>query len=406
MCAFRKSAIRRHAVTVSRSLRRLRAAAGLPSTLRGFLVCWQENVPSARGRSRGILASAPAGGGPMSGPGKTPAERAAADPSTESEAPGLLGTVSAIAKPIAKRAQTAVANRAGHAHAHAHTGGRCSPSVGGVGLGAVVARPTTAYQAADLGDVAALVDLVSEREAEGVERPAILNATETTGLSPWLVAAWRGHTTALQWMLQQGTSTEAVSDNAMGATAAHLAVCGGHFETLHFLLEHGACVDARDKQQCTPLIVASQYGEIMCAHLLLRHGADAQAVDENGDTALHWVAYKGHYEFVRLLANGTATPPWSDRIQERQPLLGEARNADGSFNIDLADNQGQTPLHLAASRGSVRVVLRLCDIGASLSVEDNSGRTPVEATKEKLSTKDTRLRCVISQCSQARVPRA
>ena len=345
----------------------------------------------------------------MSGPGKTPAERAAADPSAESEAPGLFGTVSAITKPIVKRAQLAVTNHTGHGHAH--TGGVCSssaqPSVGGVGFVAAVASPTTAYQAADKGDVAALVDLVSGREAEGVERSVTLNATEPNGLSPWLVAAWRGHTTALQWMLQQGTSIEAVSENDMGATAAHLAICGGHFETLHFLLEHGACVDARDKQQCTPLIVASQYGEIMCAHLLLRHGADAQAVDENGDSALHWVAYKGHYEFVRLLVNGTPAPPWSDRIQERQPLLGESRNADGTFNIDLPDKQGQTPLHLAAVRGSVRVVLRLCDIGANLSAEDNAGRTPVEATKEKLSTQDARFRCVwlTSQCSQARVPR-
>ena len=48
----------------------------------------------------------------MSGPGKTPAERAAADPTTETEAPGLLGTVGAIARKV----QT---------HAHAHDGGGC-----------------------------------------------------------------------------------------------------------------------------------------------------------------------------------------------------------------------------------------------------------------------------------------
>lgn len=333
----------------------------------------------------------------MSGPGKTPAERAAADPSTESEAPGLLGTVGAIAKPIAKRAQQAVSYHGGHGHAH--DGGVCPSSAlqgqlspDAVGFSSV--RSTTVYQAADLGDMVALEDLVGKQEAEGVARSAALNATEPNGLSPWLTAAWRGHTIVLRWMLQHGAEIGAVSDNAMGAPAVHLAICGGHFETVHFLLEQRASVDARDKQQCTPLLVAAQYGEIMIAHLLLRHGADAQAADENGDTAMHWVAYKGHHEFVRLLAAGTATPPWSDQIKERQPLLEDARNHDGSFNIDVADNKGQTPLHLAASRGAVRVVARLCDLGASLSVQDKNGRTPVEATTHILSTADYRLRCV------------
>lgn len=343
-----------------------------------------------------------ASGATMSGPGKTPEERAAADPSTESEAPGLLGTVGAIAK----RAQQAVAN---HGHGHAHEGGVCPSSVlqeqlSPDAVGFSTARSTTVYQAAELGNMADLVDLVDKQEAGGVARSVALNTTEPNGLSPWLVAAWRGHTTALRWMLQQGAEIAAISDNAMGATAVHLAICGGYFETLHFLLEQGAGVDAKDKQQCTPLLVAAQYGEIMCAHLLLRHGADAQAVDENGDTAMHWVAYKGHYEFVRLLAAGTATPPWSDKLKERQPLLEGGRNHDGSFNIDVADNKGQTPLHLAASRGAVRVVARLCDLGASLSAQDKDGRTPAEATTHSLSTVDYRLRCVRLACQRCKPP--
>lgn len=324
----------------------------------------------------------------MSGPGKTPAERAAADPSTESEAPGLLGTVGAIARQAKLAATT---HHAGHAHSHGDETCLCTVAGGSEFRSAQVARPTTVYEAAQLGDVASLVEFVGEREAAGIAPPTVLGAAESNGLSPWLVAAWQGHTTALRWMLEQGAATDAVSDNAMGASAAHLAICGGHFETLHFLLECGdASVDAQDKQQCTPLIVAAQYGEIMCAHLLLRHGADPLAVDENGDTAMHWVAYKGHYEFVRLLANGTAaTPPWSEMLKERQPLL------DASFNVDLVDNNGQTPLHLAASRGSVRVVNRLCDLGANISTTDKKGRTPVEAATENLSKQDFRLRCVL-----------
>lgn len=84
-------------------------------------------------------------------------------------------------------------------------------------------------------------------------------------------------------------------------------------------------MDIRDKQQCTPLITAAQYDDVpllcaaparhlhhcSCSHrvgaqhmapnclavgcswLLLRHGADINAIDLNGDSALHWAAYKG-----------------------------------------------------------------------------------------------------------------
>ena len=116
----------------------------------------------------------------------------------------------------------------------------------------------------------------------------------------------------------------------------------------------------------TPLVVAAQYGELMCAHLLIRSGADVHAVDENGDNALHWVAYKGHYEFVELLVNGIGQPP-KDQTAESHAKA-----------IDSADNFGQTvrpkrPCSTARSAlgsltGSERAVpvcrrctLRLCD---------------------------------------------
>jgi len=285
----------------------------------------------------------------MSGPGKTPEERAAEDPTTEKETAGLLGSLAA-------------ATRLRKPDAPAEPG-----TFSAADTPRSTAVATTVYGAANDDDLEALKALVGEAEAGGTPRTAALAERHPNGLTPWLVAAWRGSDSVLRWMLDEGVDTAVVSDNAMGASATHLAVIGGHFTTLHLLLTRGvADVLARDKQQCTPLVVAAQYGELMCAHLLIRSGADVHAVDENGDNALHWVAYKGHYEFVELLVNGIGQPP-KDQTAESHAKA-----------IDSADNFGQTvrpkrPCSTARSDlGSLtgseragpvcrRCTLRLCD---------------------------------------------
>lgn len=53
-------------------------------------------------------------------------------------------------------------------------------------------------------------------------------------------------------------------------------------------------VDARDKQNFTPLHVACMCGDVSAARCLLRHGADVGAVSDKGSTAVHWACSRGH----------------------------------------------------------------------------------------------------------------
>ncbi len=53
-------------------------------------------------------------------------------------------------------------------------------------------------------------------------------------------------------------------------------------------LEHGADIDATDKQGCTPLVIAAQYGSAECVIMLVKRGANTEILDMNGDSALHW----------------------------------------------------------------------------------------------------------------------
>ena len=64
-------------------------------------------------------------------------------------------------------------------------------------------------------------------------------------------------------------------------------------------------IDETDQKGVTPLIVACQYGMTMLAAYLIGKGAGLQLVDSDGDSALHWAAFKGIMQsiFMRPLAN-------------------------------------------------------------------------------------------------------
>ena len=74
--------------------------------------------------------------------------------------------------------------------------------------------------------------------------------------------------------------------------------------------------------------VAAQYGQTaFLYHVALRWDADVDAPDADNRTPLHWAAYKGFGDTIRLL------------------LVMDAR-------WSLADREGCTPLHWAAIRGN------------------------------------------------------
>ena len=61
-------------------------------------------------------------------------------------------------------------------------------------------------------------------------------------------------------------------------------------------------VDVTDNKSCTPLIVACQYGQTMLAGYLMGKSAQLLLADREGDTALHWAAFKGVLSAAKLQA--------------------------------------------------------------------------------------------------------
>jgi ankyrin repeat protein len=80
----------------------------------------------------------------------------------------------------------------------------------------------------------------------------------------------------------------------IGHTALHWAASAGQIETVEWLLESGACVNAMNSSDATPLHSAAGGGHMDVVRCLLGAGADATAKDEDGATPKSLASARGH----------------------------------------------------------------------------------------------------------------
>lgn len=118
---------------------------------------------------------------------------------------------------------------------------------------------TTLHLAAQHGQIFAILYLLSIGRNEVDER-------DNFGRTALLWAAYRGHTEAVQVLLQENASPDAI-DNG-GTTILHWGVIRGHFHIVR---------------------------------LLLRYRADPTVKDASGKIAADWAREKGHYEWYASL---------------------------------------------------------------------------------------------------------
>ena len=155
------------------------------------------------------------------------------------------------------------------------------------------------------------------------------------------------------------------------------------------------------KIRMTPLMRACAEGDLDAAReevgRVSKSALTSDIDDWAGSTALHWAAYRGHHEIVRLLLDHGADALVRNRRDQATPLHLAARYnklpaalemlataAPKTLNIPNA--KGNTPLHEASYEGRVRNAAVLIYLRADVEAVNDStlrgGLTPLLAAAE------------------------
>lgn len=177
--------------------------------------------------------------------------------------------------------------------------------------------------------------------------------------------------------------------NKRRQTALHIGVNKGHIGVVKMLLDLGCHPSLQDLEGDTPLHDAISKKRDDMLTLLLDHAADITLTNNNGFNALHHAALRGNPSAMKILLAKLPRPWIVDEKKDdgytalhlaalnNHVEVAEQLVLHGKSNMDLQNVNLQTALHLAVERQHTQIVRLLVREGANLNIADKDGDTPL-----------------------------
>eukprot|EP01127_Copromyxa_protea_P024473 TRINITY_DN9669_c0_g1_i2.p1 TRINITY_DN9669_c0_g1~~TRINITY_DN9669_c0_g1_i2.p1 ORF type:complete len:1002 (+),score=159.74 TRINITY_DN9669_c0_g1_i2:85-3090(+) len=265
---------------------------------------------------------------------------------------------------------------------------------------------------------------------ELVEAGAPINATDARNRTALDWAAMQGDFSTAQILIESGIDIN--SSDSEGYLAIHKAVLGANPKVVELLLASGADPNAvtlavtppavgtpktvtsphidsegsndvgRDNDVeegmavhslnhsyhlgSTPLQLAFRFNKYDMCTLLLKNSVDTQTIDAHGRSHLHYAAYDGLVDLVKLLLEKGAPPASEDKdgylplhkaIWKGREKCIEALLSPKLYpkTIDCQSKLGLTPLHIAVKTNAYSTVQLLIKLGAKVDLMDTKQET-------------------------------
>eukprot|EP00803_Ostreobium_quekettii_P010979 evm.model.scf_1222.2 EVM.evm.TU.scf_1222.2 scf_1222:10854-22054(-) len=225
-----------------------------------------------------------------------------------------------------------------------------------------------------------------------------IDAQNSLELTPVMLAALFGRADALRLLIDQGA--DIVSPTRFG-TALHM---GARFPNnvivLRIVLEAGVDIDERDNSGITAINQAARLGNIINTKFLLEEGASPalngvpicgclDAEPEPNCPAGNCERKEDLDELNELFEVDPEKLSLHDAVTAGNLEVVEAKIADGA-DVNELDFDGDTPLHLAATRGGghLEVVQVLLDNTADVTVVDDFRQTALHFAAETSGTEE------------------
>ena len=197
-----------------------------------------------------------------------------------------------------------------------------------------------------------------------IEHGADVNAMNNRGQTPLWFACCDGQKDLVMLLLDRGADPNIHDKNE--DSCLHAAIHGHcSMETVQAIIDHGAQVNAVNKDGATPLLFACSTAQANAVNLLLNTKADPNIAYADGDTSLH----------AAIAADCT-----KETIHE---LI------DHGSDNNAVNQRGRTALLLGCFYGQMDSVKVLLEAGSDPHIADEEGFTCLHAAIDGYCSKDT-----------------